>query len=304
MEAPLVRPNKTQTRVGTDVVAHLEDPLHVVLVGRRNQLGHTRRCLIRILRRQALHRIRPDRARSHGDARSLQRFDEDRARVVRGLHDPESADERKLPGQRRHKIDRKSSRDFTDARLQADATRQLRLDAEIKGCPGGPRHQRRADAEGRRLGPPIDRRGLVDPLRINDDVHHVVVDEGRPDIELSAEVERLEQSIVNDYLARNSLDPCCGDLRSQRVVTRQRVRFGQLRVPQRVRLVVIQVGNGEGAVGVGAATHRQIAACDQDEIAGEDSRRINLTPSMHRSPERMRRGERLERQANRKELPN
>ena len=105
------------------------------------------------------------------------------------------------------------------------------------------------------------------PPGTTDDVDDVVVDENRPNVELVAKEERHKKAIVDDDVPRDPFDSGGSHGASQFGVTGERIRFGQDGVAQAVGFVMIPVADGDGAVGIRAAAHRQIAGSDHDQIA-------------------------------------
>ena len=136
---------------------------------------------------------------------------------------------------------------------------------------------------------------------VEHDVDHIVVDEDRPDVELAAEVERDEEAVVDDHVARDFADAGGGDLFGEAAVAGQRVGGGELGVAERVGFVVVVVGDGERAVGVSAAAHGEVAGGDEDQVAGEDAVGDGAA-AVDRREEAVVRAEVIERQPDREEL--
>src|SRR5215813_15596975 len=123
--------------------------------------------------------------------------------------------------------------------------------------------------ERRRVRPPIHVCTHTYSSGTHNHIDYVVVDEDWPQLELIAEVERLEQPVIDDDVAHNTLDSARCDLRSDGLVATKWIGRGQDRVAKCVRLVVVEVANRVSAIRVGAPAHRQIPACDQHKIAVE-----------------------------------
>ena len=113
---------------------------------------------------------------------------------------------------------------------------------------------------------PHHRGWLAHRGRVDGYIDHAGIGEDGHDVEFTTEIERLEQAIVDRNVARDLLYPGGGHLCGQRLVTRQRIGFGQDRVAERVCLVMIVFRVGYRTVGVGASTHGEIARSLDDEI--------------------------------------
>jgi hypothetical protein len=102
---------------------------------------------------------------------------------------------------------------------------------------------------------------------VDGEVDYVVVDEDGEEIELLAEVVGLEETVIDEDVAGDLPDAGGGNLLGQISVPGEWIGFGEVGVAERVGFVVVEVSEGYGAVGVGAATHGEVACGDEDEVA-------------------------------------
>ena len=94
---------------------------------------------------------------------------------------------------------------------------------------------------------------------VDGEVDYVVVDEDGREIEFVAEVEGLKETVVDDDVAGNLLDAGGGDLFGESGISGEGIGLGEVGVAECVGFVVVPVADGDGAVGVGAAAHGEVA---------------------------------------------
>lgn len=147
---------------------------------------------------------------------------------------------------------------------------------------GGGRHQLRTHGEGGRLWPPVDLGQFAGTGRAHAYVHHVIVDEDRPDVEFTAEVEGCEQAVVDDHLAAHAGNARGCNLACERIVAGQRIGGGEWRAAKRIGLVMVEVGQCETAIRIGSPAHRHIAAGYQYQVAAQLSPCVDRAAPVHR----------------------
>ena len=161
-------------------------------------------------------------------------------------------------------------------RATGNAYARWKLGVQFEGFvrTGSAGNQRVGDAQRRGDGARNHRRGRACRGRIDRQVDHIVVDEDGLEIKLAPEVVRLKEPVIYYHVAGYLLDARRGDLLRELDVSGQRIGRGEHGVAQCVSLVMVVIGDGDSAVGVGPATHRKVARCLEYQIAMQDTRAI------------------------------
>src|SRR4029453_1737 len=149
-----------------------------------------------------------------------------------------------------YEICREPPRDLSCTAGSADARRQLGGEFDCCRRAWGSHPESRCHLQRCGYRPPSDRRRGAPEHRGWEEVNAVVVHEYRPDIELLPEVERDPEAVVYNDVACNLLYACGCDLLREVEVAFERVGRSEHSVAQGVGLVVIEVRDRDGAVGL------------------------------------------------------
>ena len=259
---------------------------------------------VRARRRELGRGIRRHRRRRHRHAGPLEGLDEGGARKGGRILDAEGPYQLGAAGQWGPIADGDVTLHRAGAANRPDALHQPAAGQRDRiGCPRGGGGYPSVHAERARARPPVDGRGPTLLGGRDGHVDHVLVDHDRRDQQvLVRHPEALEESVVDDDVAGHAPDSRRPHLLGQTVEAVQRVLGRQDRRPEVVRVVVVEVRERDGAVGVQAATEREITGGHQDKIADQRALRIDRAPPVDRGHEAMIGAELLQGEADREQL--
>src|SRR5882757_5655875 len=245
--------------VGSDVVADLHDEFGVIGVSQTLKEGDPCVGGVAVFCGEKLGWVIGNGGGFDIDTGSLEFFDKDGAGIVGGLDDADGSHERPLVGHRWGVVDGERAADGCGAGGFADAGGKLGVELDFFGAVGGGGVEGVVDAKGGGVRAVLYGGELAGAGGVDGEVDYIVVDEDGPEVELVAEVPGLEETVVDDDVAGDLLDAGGGDLPGEGGVSGEGVGRSGVGVAESVGFVVVEVADGDGAVGVGAAAHGEVA---------------------------------------------
>ena len=260
----VLRRDEQRQRAGVQIVADLQNQPRVLGEWRRDVFGDARQFERFVARRELVVRMIGGGRCIDRYSVTLQRFDEQRA------------GERVRVGDFDHSQDRLVS--FGDVAVDADPPVAEIANRGVGLAVFGDGLDVCLDAERFGFGPPFHVGRLTRFARGDRDVDHVVVDVDRSQRAGSAAgtFGFVEQSVVDEHVTAHSFDAGLRNLRGEIVQSGQRVLRREFRLRAAAGIGVIAVGEGDLAGFSRPSTERQVAAGDEDQIAGEFSFVVNL----------------------------
>src|SRR5258708_22315333 len=132
------------------------------------------------------------------------------------------------------------------------------------------------------MGPPLNQRLLAGFGRKNCHIYPIVIhDYGRDEEKLVGNPEWVEETSVDDNLARHFGDAGGGDLRGKLVEACKRIWFSEDRTAQVVSVTVVEIGDGNSVIAVVPSAHRQVSFCHQNQITIQSPGVINFPPAKY-----------------------